>query len=69
MLDDLAKVAADYNMAQLMVVNVPDAGKVVLSTHGQVEDGFLDPRSKKTFQVEHMNLVRFPPFLLYILDK
>jgi len=28
LLEDLANVAADYNMAQLVVVDVPEAGKV-----------------------------------------
>ncbi|KAI9568602.1 hypothetical protein HD554DRAFT_2172373 [Boletus coccyginus] len=69
--DGLLPALRDYNLAQFILVDVPDAGHQTIVSDvaripdsGEEEERFLDPRSKTSFRFDHLRLAsitRFAP--------
>jgi capping protein alpha len=61
--DGLLPALRDYNLAQFILVDVPDANHQTivsdvarLQDSGEEEERFLDPRSKTSFRFDHLRL-------------
>jgi len=66
--DGLLPALRDYNLAQFILVDVPDADhQTIVSDVARLQDGgeeeerFLDPRSKTSFRFDHLRLEASDP--------
>ncbi|KAF8550820.1 F-actin capping protein, alpha subunit [Imleria badia] len=66
--DGLLPALRDYNLAQFILVDVPDAGhQTIVSDVARIQDSgdeeerFLDPRSKTSFKFDHLRLEASDP--------